>query len=148
MKDQEYYDSLDKRTSEYKEYKKSKGLGDDVEKVLKATGIKALAKVILGKDCPKCDERKSKLNNLFPRNVKAVRCMTNEHITAYRQYVESRTLNIWNDADITLLTTLYAHVFAIRYDSKEFCRGCQGTAKTLLKITTHLDEVYNSYKIK
>ena len=147
MKDQEYYDSLDKRTKEYKEYTQSRGIGDDIEKVFKATGIKALAKVILGDDCG-CEEKRDKLNAKYPRDVKALRCMTDEHLIAYKQYIESRTLNIWNDADITFLTALYAHVFAIRYNPLDFCRGCQGTATKLLKITTQLDKVYKSYKIK
>lgn len=44
---------------------KSEGLGDTVEKVLQATGIAAVAKFIMGEDCG-CDERKQKLNALFP----------------------------------------------------------------------------------
>ena len=48
--------------------KKSKGLGDSIEKITKATGIKSfVSKVnkILGKDCG-CKERKKKLNKFFP----------------------------------------------------------------------------------
>ncbi len=45
------------------EIEASKGLGDTVEKVFKATGIDKIAKFILGDDC-KCDERKEKLNKL------------------------------------------------------------------------------------
>ena len=48
--------------------KKSKGLGDSIEKVTEATGIKTFVnKVnkILGKDCG-CKERKKKLNEMFP----------------------------------------------------------------------------------
>ena len=44
---------------------KSKGLGDSVEKVLKATGIDKVAKKVLGDDCG-CEERKKKLNQMFP----------------------------------------------------------------------------------
>ena len=43
----------------------SKGLGDSVEKVLKATGIDKVAKKVLGDDCG-CEERKKKLNQMFP----------------------------------------------------------------------------------
>jgi hypothetical protein len=43
----------------------SKGLGDTVEKILDKTGIGKIAKFILGEDC-KCDERKEKLNKMFP----------------------------------------------------------------------------------
>ena len=44
---------------------KSEGLGDTVEKVLEATGVSKVAKWLLGEDCG-CDERKAKLNELFP----------------------------------------------------------------------------------
>ena len=45
--------------------KESKGLGDSVEKVLKATGIDKVAKKILGDDCG-CLERKKWLNKRYP----------------------------------------------------------------------------------
>ena len=50
------------------EEKKSKGLGDTIEKITKATGIKKVVdKVseVTGKDCG-CANRKDKLNRLFP----------------------------------------------------------------------------------
>ena len=53
VKDQEYYENLDKRTKEYKEWKanfdaSSVGLGDSIEKVTEATGIKKAVKFIAG----------------------------------------------------------------------------------------------------
>ena len=47
---------------------KSKGLGDSIEKLTKATGIKASVDYIfdkLGMPCG-CEARKEKLNKLFP----------------------------------------------------------------------------------
>lgn len=43
---------------------KSKGLGDTVEKITKITGIKKVVEMMTD-DCG-CDERKEKLNQLFP----------------------------------------------------------------------------------
>ena len=57
---------------------KSKGLGDSIEKVTKATGIKKATNWIfdkLGKDCG-CDARKEKLNKMFP--YKDPECLTEE----------------------------------------------------------------------
>ena len=54
------------------ELNKSKGLGDTIEKITKATGIKKVVdKVnkITGKDCG-CYERKETLNRFFPYNNK------------------------------------------------------------------------------
>ena len=56
---------IDKRTKEYKETMKAKGLGDTVEKVLEATGVAKVAKFFLGEDCG-CEERKEVLNKMFP----------------------------------------------------------------------------------
>jgi len=52
------------------EKKKSKGLGDTIEKITKATGIKKVVDTVskaTGKDCG-CGERKDTLNRLFPYN--------------------------------------------------------------------------------
>ena len=48
--------------------KKSKGLGDSIEKITKATGIKKVVDTVakaVNKDCG-CDKRKDNLNRLFP----------------------------------------------------------------------------------
>lgn len=45
--------------------KKSIGLGDTVEKITEATGIKTLVELLFGENCG-CEERKDKLNKLFP----------------------------------------------------------------------------------
>ncbi len=44
---------------------KSKGLGDSIEKITTATGIKAAVDKITNGDCG-CKKRKDKLNNMFP----------------------------------------------------------------------------------
>ena len=49
-------------------YKKSTGLGDTIEKITKATGIKTIVDTdskATGKDCG-CNKRKENLNNKFP----------------------------------------------------------------------------------
>jgi len=45
--------------------RKPKGLGDTIDNITTATGIKALVKFIAGEDCG-CDDRKEKLNKMFP----------------------------------------------------------------------------------
>ncbi len=49
---------------------KSKGLGDTIEKVTEATGIKKVVETVAkaaGKDCG-CSKRKDALNRAFPYN--------------------------------------------------------------------------------
>tara|TARA_R110002072_G_scaffold19596_9_gene72560 strand:- start:505 stop:657 length:153 start_codon:yes stop_codon:yes gene_type:complete len=45
---------------------KSKGLGDSIEKITKATGIKKVVDKITGKKDCGCNKRKEKLNKMFP----------------------------------------------------------------------------------
>ena len=49
--------------------KKSKGLGDSIEKITKATGVKSIVDAVNKargvKDCG-CNKRKEKLNKMFP----------------------------------------------------------------------------------
>ena len=50
--------------------RKSKGLGDTIEKITKVTGIKKVVDVVskvTGKDC-NCGKRQDDLNKLFPYN--------------------------------------------------------------------------------
>ena len=51
--------------SSKKTTKKSKGLGDTIEKVTKATGIDKIVEAVAGDDCG-CQDRKDKLNQMFP----------------------------------------------------------------------------------
>ena len=55
------------------DYKKSRGLGDTIEKFTKATGIKKVVDTVAkatGKDCG-CKKRKEALNKAFPYKNKA-----------------------------------------------------------------------------
>ena len=70
-KNEEYYLGLDKRSKEYKDWKKQQpveGLGDVIEKVTEATGIKKAIKWLAGDDCG-CDERKEKLNAFVSKKI-------------------------------------------------------------------------------
>ena len=49
------------------EAKVSEGLGDTLGKIFESTGVTKLVKFIAGEDCG-CEERKQKLNELFPYN--------------------------------------------------------------------------------
>jgi len=49
---------------------KSKGLGDSIEKLTKATGVKSVVEKVAkatGKDCG-CNKRRDTLNRMFPYN--------------------------------------------------------------------------------
>ena len=47
------------------QHQDSKGLGDTIEKIAEATGIKKIVKKIAGDDCG-CNKRKEQLNKILP----------------------------------------------------------------------------------
>ena len=81
--------------------KQSKGLGDSVEKVLKATGIDKVAKKILGDDCG-CEQRKEALNKLYPYT----RQMTEDEMKIYEE-VMNRTKGTITGSDQAILVKIY-----------------------------------------
>ena len=99
------YEKMDKRTKEYKEWKKAQdaapaGLGDSIEKVTEATGIKAAVEFIAGEDCG-CDERKKKLNKLF--SYKKPECFTEDEYNYMAELIESDPYKIESDKQKELL---------------------------------------------
>lgn len=133
----------DKRTKEYKEWLKTQktveietkvGLGDVVEKITNALGIKK---------CSKCEERKKLLNkevNLFKKH-KLARCLTDNQIIQYKDYKEHSTKGKWKQSNMKLLIDLYAHAFAIQYHTRNFCVNCSGSGQTLKHIESQLDKL-------
>ena len=70
-KNEEYYLGLDKRSKEYKDWKKQQpveGLGDVIEKVTEATGIKKAIKWLAGDDCG-CEEGVRKIERIISKKI-------------------------------------------------------------------------------
>jgi len=65
--------------------KKSKGLGDTIQKVSEATGVEKVVKKFFGEDCG-CDKRRERLNKMFPyRDIKQ---MTPEQMTFFKDVLQ------------------------------------------------------------
>tara|TARA_R100001443_G_scaffold57528_1_gene68241 strand:- start:834 stop:1196 length:363 start_codon:yes stop_codon:yes gene_type:complete len=89
---------------------KSKGLGDSIAKITKATGIDKLTKKVLGDDCG-CEERKQKLNQMFPR-FKNIRQFTEDEIKIYDEVIPIVENNQrLNREEKTIVNALYKGVF-------------------------------------
>ena len=91
-------------------FKEDKGLGDTVERVTKATGIKKATDIIfdkLGMDCG-CDKRKEKLNKLFP--YKKPECLTEDEYMILKGFFE-RVKNNISASEQTALLDIYNRVF-------------------------------------
>lgn len=86
----------DKRTKEYRAWKAkyeaaSEGLGDVVESITTATGIKAVVEAVadaFDANCG-CDERKEKLNQLV--RFKPKDCLTQEEFDFLSEYYNPKT---------------------------------------------------------
>jgi len=146
IKDKEYYEVLDKRTNEFKEWKKSQtiephltqedlnakheenptietgGIGDVVEKITKATGIKALVDWFTpeGEDCG-CDERQTKLNK-YPvlKNKHKVECLTLDEYKFLDMKLSTRQPITGEESK--RMVTIYERVFNVKLLGD--CVGC------------------------
>jgi actin-related protein len=128
----------DKRTKEYKEWKAkhtqaSEGLGDTVEKITKATGIKKAVKFIAGEDCG-CDERKVKLNKMF--RYKKPECLSESEFDLIKMAVDTKK-NKWTPEEQETYKNIYERIFKTKVE----CTPCS-FGKVVWK---DLQAVYNQY---
>jgi len=116
----------------------SKGLGDTVEKITKATGIKQATDWIfdkLGKDCG-CDTRKEKLNKLFP--YKNIECL-NEDEYMYLKGFFALNKNVVNINEQRTLLNIHNRVFNTNKEQS----SCGSCVKDLVDTIKRL---YNEYE--
>lgn len=118
----------------------SQGLGDDVEKVLKATGIKKVVEMFTpeGKDCG-CDKRKEKLNKMFPKNKP--NCMNEEQYKAWGEAKADMEKNQTISPEVQALIVVLireVHNMAIAP-----CGTCSASA--WMRYINMLDKVYETY---
>jgi hypothetical protein len=127
----------DKRTKAYKEWKKnfdalqetkSKGLGDDIEKITEATGIKKLVKFIAGEDCG-CDARKEKLNKIFRHNK--LECLTEDEYDYLTEFF-AKNKNVLNNEEIKKLYEISNRIFN-KKNKPSSCSSCIRTTVLRLK---------------
>lgn len=129
----------DKRTKAYKQWKEnqeksSKGLGDTVAKVTKATGIEKAVKFVLGQDCG-CDERKEKLNEIFP--YKKPECLFEVEYN-YLDIFFKQFNGIVKASDQVLLYRIYNRVF----HQKKEASGC---SSCVAQVVRELKNYFNYY---
>ena len=114
---------------------KSKGLGDTVEKVFKATGVDKVAKWVLGEDCG-CSERKEFLNKLFPYTKPE--CLTEEEFEYLHWYFTDRPSTITADQQKRLVA-IYNRVLHQKAKTTR-CTPC-----FMSNIHTKLYKIYKEY---
>ena len=113
----------------------SEGLGDTVEKVLEVTGIAKVAKWLLGEDCG-CDERKAKLNQIFP--YKKPLCLEENEFSYLDEWFRKNT-DVVRPIEQIELFKIHSRVFQVRNELTS-CPTC------VAERIADLRKVYNQYK--
>ena len=120
--------------------KQAQGLGDTIEQITTATGIKKVVEVFskaTGLDCG-CDKRKETLNKLFPYNPN-INCLTESDYNLLTTFLEPNK-NTLTPEEQSILSDIYYNVFNYRLQLSS-CGSCwKGKIDELRK-------VYNEYKL-
>jgi hypothetical protein len=104
--------------------KKPKGLGDVIENITEATGIKkAVEKFseITGIDCG-CDERKKYLNEKYPIGARVRQCLKDEDKEYLTKFFSVRHENLY-PLEQRELARIYESVYQIRIENSN-CGSC------------------------
>lgn len=120
--------------------KKSTGLGDTIEQITKATGIKKVVDKVFP-DCG-CQQRKEWLNKKFPYVNSQKKCMNEEQYNYYKAFKEkylSESLQVSIPGDeMEKLIHLYNSIFQVDVVGCSDCNAGHFVKK--------LDSVYLSYE--
>lgn len=131
----------DKRTKAYKDWAKKHaednlGLGDKIEKLTKATGIKKIVDTTfdaLGLDCG-CDSRKKRLNQLFPS--RKPECFTEAEFDLMKMAIDTRK-NKFSAEEVKTYAAIYERIFRTKVE----CTQCSFRNT----VWNALVKVYNEY---
>lgn len=120
--------------------RKARGLGDTIEQITEATGIKKVVETFskaTGLDCG-CEERKAKLNNLIPYRRK-VNCLTESDYDALKPFVSPKKGSLTPNEQWQI-QSIYFRVFEVKLDDSN-CASCWRD------IINDLRKVFNEYEV-
>ena len=156
LEEEGYYDTIDKRSKDYREYKQwkatqvdedyeshkksveeqSKGLGDTIAKITKATGIDKVVKFIAGEDCG-CDERQERFNKEY--KYKNVKCLKEDDYKYLSNFLANKGSTISYD-DRFRVIGIYNYVFSTNEKRTTSCSSC------ISKIVKNLERYMKNYQ--
>ena len=122
---------------------KSKGLGDDIERVTKALGIKQMFDWFhkkTGIDCG-CEERKEYFNKRF--NRRRINCLNKEQLVDLRVFFSNFDGVRLNRIERATVARLHAEVFDHKVGNP-----CSSCSKTWINYINDLKTVYKTYQVK
>ena len=120
----------------------SKGLGDDIEKITKATGIKKVVDTfaeLTGIDCG-CEARKEKLNKLFPKKTQPL-CLEENEYNILKDFFANFNGRELKPAYHEDLSRIHARVFQHKYYVP-----CTCNPKEWKRHIDDLNKVYGEYE--
>lgn len=115
------------------------GLGDKVEKVLKATGIKAVVEYFNGgEECDGCKKRKAALNALrFRRKPLTITIEEYDYLTKFFNRERKNSVSAIQNVEIT---KIHARIFQVKGAEVSSCSSC---LRQIVKDLTEVYEIYN-----
>lgn len=125
----------------YKTKGESAKVGDAIEKVTKATGIKKAVEIfsnITGMDCG-CEERKEKMNKMFMRKRLKARCITRDEYHRLNEALKIERRQIPPKQQVEL-AKLYSAIFATRYEV--WCDSCPQIWNSKIEDLTGVRDLY------
>jgi hypothetical protein len=138
LEERGHYNTIDKRSKDYREYKewkalkasynelkesvsnKPEGLGDTIAKVTGAIGLDKAVKAIVGEDCG-CDERKDKLNKIF--KYRKIECVTEEDFVYLTNFFKGNTDKVSYEQRVRLVG-IYNFAFNQNESLTTTCSPC------------------------
>jgi len=135
MEENESKKTAKKPTKRGRPRKKAEGLGDTIEQITTATGIKAAVdwfSEATGVDCG-CDARKEKLNKIF--RYRKTECLTQEE---YEFLGTIKGKNVIRAAEQQTINNIYNRIFNTKVEST----NCGSCLKTRI---VELQAVYDAY---
>ena len=113
----------------------SQGLGDTIEKITTATGIKTLVKFIAGEYCG-CEERKEKLNKMF--SYRKVLCLTESEYSYLDNFYKENLPSV-KPSQQKELFKIHDRIFQLKRPSETSCADC------IRQMVSSLKRVYDNY---
>ena len=153
-KDDSYYENIDKRTKEYKEWvslkevqieQSTKGLGDVVEAITTVTGIKAAVTTFFGDEDCGCGNRKDALNEALPFGITAVNCPTEEDYFYMKSFFARERTRVDRSQQLRLVD-IYNWVFSQKMVAPSACVNC--SQKGFIKAINKLHKYYDAVKLE
>lgn len=121
--------------------KESEGLGDTIEAITEATGIKkAVEWAFNGKDCG-CDERKKKLNEIFRYKPN---CLVKSEYDYLTEYFKRHNPKSFSKEDVFTIVRMYTRIFRVR---PRICTNCPSGVQTMNQLVKDLKTLYKEYDI-